>query len=101
MQVGGHFDDPDPVTITLDKDERLTRIFLYSSDHSDATSALGRFAGLRLSTTKKDVEAFAYGFAPSPNNEVEIPVGNGKCAGIFGRTGSEIDSFGFAMLKTD
>ena len=99
LQVGGSFSDPDPVTITLAKDEQLTRILLYSSDHTDPESPIGRFAGLRLSTTKKNVEVFAYGFAPTPSHEVEIPVGSGYWNGIFGKSGSDIDCFGIAMLK--
>ena len=89
----GSFSDPNPVTITLVEDEQLTRILLYSS-----TFANGRFAGLKINTTKKTAEAFAYGYTPCANDEVEIPVGNGKWNGIFGRAGGDIDSFGMAML---
>ena len=100
LRVGGSFSDPDPVTITLAKDEQLTRILLYFSDFTDNTSPTGRFAGLRLSTTKKNVEVFAYGFAPTPSHEVEIAVGSGYWNGIFGKAGSDIDCFGIAMYKT-
>ena len=93
IKLCGSFSDPNPVTITLGEDEQLTRILLYSSTYGN-----GRFAGLKINTTKKTAEAFAYGYSPCANDEVEIPVGNGKWNGIFGMAGGDIDSFGMAML---
>ena len=90
----GVYEDKNPITYTFQENEQLTRILLYSSDYDN-----GRFAGFKLRTTRQQsVEAFAYGFTPSSSNEVEIPVGNGKWNGIFGKGGGDIDSLGFAML---
>ena len=74
--------DPSGISLSLSGTAVLyfTRILLYSS-----TFANGRFAGLKINTTKKTAEAFAYGYTPCANDEVEIPVGNGKWNGIFGR----------------
>ena len=94
LNVGGGFAsaDPSPLSYTFDEDERLTRILLYSSSSSN------RFSGLELNTTKQVVKAFAYGYNASQCDMVEIPVGNGKWNGIFGKAGGDIDSFGIAML---
>lgn len=73
LKVGGSFRDSDPVAINLDEDDKLTNIRLYSS-----AAGSGRFAGLRLETSKqKKVEAFAYGYSLSDSDEVKIQVGNG------------------------
>ena len=95
LKLGGDFSDPNPVTIKLEESEQLTEIFLYSSTYGN-----GRFAGLRITTTEQQAEVFAYGFTRSAleNDQVEIPVGNGKWNGIFGMAGGDIDSFGMAML---
>lgn len=92
LNVGGSFVDPSPLSFTFDEDERLTRILLYAS------SSGTRFSGLELNTTKQVVQAFANGYNPSQSDMVEIPVGNGKWNGIFGKAGGDIDSFGIAML---
>ncbi len=89
----GTFTDKNPVTITLDEDERLTKVLLYSSNFGN-----GRFAGLKLETNKKTAEAFACNYCPCAGDEVNVPVGNGKLNGIFGKAGGDIDSFGIAML---
>ena len=95
IKLGGSFtDDPQPVTFTLECDELVTRILLYSTSYGG-----GRFAGLRINTTKQTLEAFAKGYTPCEADQVEIPVGTGKWTGVFGKAGNDIDSFGIGMDK--
>lgn len=85
--------DPTPVTFTFDDDEKLTRVLLYSSK--------SRLVGIHLKTSKQnDLECYAHNYVPTPEDEVEIPVGTGFWQGIFGRSGAEIDSFGLALRKS-
>lgn len=76
-------------TWNFEPDERFTRIRLYSRDN--------HLVGIKLSTNEhQQLEALALGEIPDP---VEIPVGSGKCVGVFGNSGKIVDSLGFAMLK--
>ena len=93
IKFGGSFADENPVTFTLGEDEKLGEILLYSNSRY-----YGRFAGLKLTTSKQNLEAFAYEYTPESGDEVDIPVGNGTWNGIFGKAGGDIDSFGIAML---
>lgn len=93
IKVAGNFADQTPVVFNFAQDEQLTRILLYSNSSYDT----GRFAGLKINTTRQNLEAFAYGYQPCASEEVEIPVGNGKWNAIFGKAGNSIDSFGMGM----
>lgn len=97
IKVFGNFDDKTPVVFNFAKDEQLTWILLYSN----SSFGDGRFAGLKINTTRQSLEAFAYGYQPSESEQVEIPVGNGRWNAIFGKAGGDIDSFGMGMRTGD
>ncbi len=71
-------------------DEKFLSINLYSSeDH---------LAGIEITTDKgQKLKAYLPGYSPS--HPIVIPVGSGKCLGIFGNSGTIVDSLGFAMLN--
>lgn len=90
----GHYSDSTrvacDVTWRFAHSERFTSILLYSSNN--------RLAGIQISTNKqKNLEAFIPGYKPT--DPIEIKVGSGKCAGVFGFSGTIIDSLGFAMIQ--
>ena len=95
ISLGERVCDPKSVTFSFSSDELVTKMYLYSTPNEG-----GRFAGIKVTTTKQDcLEAYAYNYTPSAQDEVEVAVGVGKWNGIFGRSGVDIDCFGVAMLK--
>lgn len=95
ITIGGS-DAGKKTTWTFGNEEKFTRIRLYSQPASGPNPS--RLAGIRCSTTTQNLEVFCN---PNeiPPNPVEIPVGTGRCAGVFGVSGVCVDSLGFAMCK--
>ena len=89
LLVGDKSDIPNQVQWTFDRDELFTRIQLYSDKD--------RLCGIKITTNKNNYQIFVP--SCSMAKHIEIPVGSGKCVGVFGQSGSYVDSLGFAMLK--
>ena len=95
IYIGNRACDPRPIAFTFSQDEVITKMYLYSTPQYG-----GRFAGIKVITCKERcLEAYAYDYTPRQEDQVEVAVGVGKWNGIFGRSGTDIDCFGVAMLK--
>ena len=96
IYIGNRATDPKPIAFTFSTDEVIQKMYLYSTPLYG-----GRFAGIKVITDRQHcLEAYAYDYTPRAQDEVEVAVGVGKWNGIFGRSGTDIDSFGVAILRT-
>ena len=95
ISLGERLCDPKSITFSFSPDELVTNMYLYSTSTDG-----GRFVGIKVITCKERcLEAYAYDYTPRQEDQVEVAVGVGKWNGIFGRSGTDIDCFGVAMLK--
>lgn len=89
LSIGSLPDASNEKKWNFEKDEQFTRIQLYSDKD--------RLCGIKISTNRQTLQYFV----PSCSMEKhqDIPVGSGKCIGVFGQSGTYVDCLGFAMFK--